>query len=172
MPHTAEGDYLRERRELAGLTVPQACEGTTMKPDKWGDVERGRTHSSAGRPAVEWHARAPLVAIMASRLGVTPAKLRELGRDDAAVIVERDAASATPALPPPFGSPAPEDAPALDRLVAAFVKGRPDAETIRFLWRATDGEGRLKPLAERLDLVVNWLQDRPAQPAQATLKRA
>lgn len=170
VPHTAEGDYLRERRELAGLTVAQACEGTSMKPDKWGDVERGRTHSATGRPAVEWHAPAPFVAIMAARLGVTPEQLRQVGRWDAAEIVEREAAGSSSTLPPPIAAPASVTAAhaqaieAADALFDLLVSERErqgaspnDRATLEFLWRATDGNLNLKPIDERVRDVIGWV---------------
>ena len=88
-PTTAEGTFLRVRREMLGLTIDQACEGTPIRRSKWGDVERGRTRPSGlrGQPG-EWHAPGSVVAVMAARLGVTPAELREAGREDAALVLE------------------------------------------------------------------------------------
>jgi hypothetical protein len=172
-PTTAEGNLLRVRREMLGLTAERASEGTPIGRSKWGDVERGRTRAARGRPAEEWHARKADVAIMATRLGVTPDELRQAGRADAAEILERETAGRARTIPQPF-APAPiADAGVVDQLFAALTASRPDREVLEFLWRALDGDGNLKPLAERVRSVADWADggrrsrsaERPAETA-------
>jgi transcriptional regulator with XRE-family HTH domain len=168
-PTTTEGDLLRERRELLGLTVEQACEGTPLGRNKWGDVERGRTRARKGLPAAVWHAPAPVVAIMAARLGVLPAELTQADRADAARILEREAAHPTPVRAVPTAHALGQDVVALvlDKLFAALIRDRPDSEVLEFLWRDIDGEGNLRPIGERMQSVVDWLDDRRGRQAEA-----
>ncbi len=168
-PTTHEGDLLRERRELLGLTVEQACEGTPLGRNKWGDVERGRTRARKGLPPAEWHAPAPVVAIMAARLGVPPADLAQAERDDAARILEREAAHPSPARAVPTAGALGPDilVLVLDKLFAALIRDRRDREVLEFLWRDIDGEGNLRPLAGRMQSVIDWIDDRGVRQAEA-----
>jgi transcriptional regulator with XRE-family HTH domain len=168
-PTTAEGELIRERRELLGLTVGQACEGTPLGRNKWGDVERGRTRARQGLPAAEWHAPAPVVAIMAARLDVSPAELAQAHRDDAARILEREAAHPSPvrAAPQAHGLGPDILVIVLDKLFAALIRDRPDREVLEFLWRDIDGEANLRPLGERMQSVVDWIDDRRGRRAEA-----
>lgn len=156
LPHTAEGDLLRERRELAGLSVEQACAGTPLKRSKWGDVERGRSRAARGNPPREWHAPAPVVAIMAMRLKVAPADIAETGREDAAAIVERETASPSASVHAPASMD--DLMSAADDMFFAFAESRPDKRVLFGMWyRSFDAEGRLKPLDERMRQVAAWL---------------
>jgi hypothetical protein len=160
-PSTNEGNLLRERRLLLGLTVKQAATGTAVKHDKWGDVERGHTHGNARYPSAEWHAEAPIVAIMAARLGVMPGEMSAAGRADVAGILERDTAR----LPPPVSTaPAaePHSHDKCDELITeliAEIEKHGLGNLLPWLWtRAIDGEGREESRDRRLEDSLAWLK--------------
>lgn len=164
-PTTPEGRLIRRyrKRQSPEPSLEELAARLGWSDGKLGAIERGHTTRNPDRhPSVHDLARlAAELGIPASELGKAADGAPELSRQvltGAAEILRADA---------PEPEPATSD---LDRLVEAIAKARPGDDTIRFLWRQTDGEGRLRPAAERVDLVVNWLADRPAKPSQEGLK--
>jgi hypothetical protein len=93
-----EGTLIRVAREARGLSPETAAEQTSIRLGgaRWRQIERGYK----GRGQVV-RAPARTLAHMAHLVGVTPERLREAGREDAAEVLEeilrQEAAAAPPA---------------------------------------------------------------------------
>lgn len=74
------GELLRDARERAGLKQEEVAEATDIGREYLSRVERGK--------AAEKNSAA-LIAAVAHVVGLTPAKLRGVGRPDAAAYLER-----------------------------------------------------------------------------------
>ncbi len=85
---TAWGELIREAREAANLSIPKAAAAAGISEGTWGNIERGRQAEGRGR-----NRPAPgsdrTVAQMAAVVGVTPDRLAEAGRPEAASILRR-----------------------------------------------------------------------------------
>jgi transcriptional regulator with XRE-family HTH domain len=87
-----EAELMRLARHAAGMTVQAAAEASRAIDGKgisaayWGNVERGEG-TSRGQHA-EVRASARVLAIMATVTGVTPARLKAAGREDAADLLD------------------------------------------------------------------------------------
>lgn len=155
-PATPEGLLLRDARTLAGLTARQAAEAIGLSLKQWGEAERG---TSGGR---EFHPPDRTLALMAGSLGITAGQLTAAGRADAARILGT--------LPDPVAAHGAPDLADTDALIEEFIARSAGAErdTLEYLWlRLLDGDGRLKPRAERVRAVLGWVREhRPGQDAE------
>lgn len=157
---TPEGRLIRYRM---GQAKPKLSDAKLAARLGWGRdkvnmAATGRTRTRRGKK--DYHPSDADLVLIARELGITPEELERAGRPEAAQRLREE----------PHVRAVEADAPDFDRLFRALTAGRPDAETLWYLAHATDGEGRLRPFAERVDLVVNWLADRPARQAQDGLK--
>lgn len=85
-PPTAWGRMIRVAREARRLSIPQAAARAGVSRDNWGHVERGYQHLGA-RGTREARGNADTVAAMAHAVGITPERLAESGRPDAAEVL-------------------------------------------------------------------------------------
>jgi transcriptional regulator with XRE-family HTH domain len=87
---TAEGELIRQARDLAipRLSIRAAAARIGMSPEHWGNVERGYRYTKQDDPTRSFAAPAATIAKMASAVGVTPDQLAEVGREDAARLLE------------------------------------------------------------------------------------
>lgn len=169
-PSTPEAALIRYyvQRLSPVPTAAEMAQRMGWGTEKWGANWRGRTRARRGNPAREHHPSPADMVRLAVELGISAEELRQAGRVDAA---ERLAAS-----PPPVPSQSrPGIDPAdVDRLARALLKYAPQAEVdpLWYMLHATHGDNELRPFADRVDLVENWVNRVPAKPAQVTLKRA
>lgn len=82
---TKWGQLIRQSREARGLSIPQAARGTGVSPSQWGNIERGYQKLGRGE-VIPAPGMARNVAHMAAEVGVSPDRLRQAGRGDAADI--------------------------------------------------------------------------------------
>ena len=149
-PSTPEGQLIRTARERAvpRLTIAAAAQRTGISAEQWGTVERGHTRARPGSPTRRFSAPRMTVARMAAAVGgVTPADLEACGRKDAADELRVMQAADRPAdLEALFG-----------RLLRALADGRPSPqvlETLPMVWRLTDTEGNLRPVEDRVTIMI------------------
>jgi hypothetical protein len=132
-PLTPEGKLIRRARELAipKLTIRAAAARIGISAEQWGYVERGYIPTRRGEQQRPFTPTAVNLAKMAASVGVTPRQLSEIGRADAAAILEdipRKEALA-PAAPPSYeAAPLP--------FAPAPAAPSPDAGTTATLIRA------------------------------------
>jgi len=83
---TPWGQMIRDAREAANLSIPEAARQAGVSPGQWGNIERG--YQTIGKKR---QLRAPgaarTVAHMAGVVGITPERLATAGRQDAARIL-------------------------------------------------------------------------------------
>lgn len=83
---TAWGQLIRVARDACGLSLAQAARIAGVNKDGWGYIERGY-QNLGGRGVQPRLGSASMVARMAHAVGVTPGRLDEAGRPDAAEVL-------------------------------------------------------------------------------------
>lgn len=88
-PPTPEGQLIRRVRESLRprLPVAAAAERAGVGEATWGNTERGYRTMGRGAPPQPFRPSAQTLAHMAHAIGLTPADLEEVGREDAATIL-------------------------------------------------------------------------------------
>lgn len=157
-PRRPEGRLIRAARRRAALSIAAAAARTAagdrpaLGPDQWANNERGYSSKAKGRDVVP---PAWTLARMAEAVGTTPEELEEAGRGDAAAELRKNVQAR------PAGSEVPDEG--ADRLIAMLVSEPvPDhhRKVLEFLWEDMDGEGRLKPRADRIASMITWIETR------------
>ena len=148
-PLTPEGHLIRDARKRKRLRMDELARKVGVSKEKLGYMERGYDDD---RKPYAYEDDAALARI-AAETGIPAAELERTGHPGAAELLR--------SFPVPPQEPAPSvlspDAAALgSRLFALLIADRPDREVLEFLLR---GE---KPLADRVQAAIDWLEDRPA----------
>jgi hypothetical protein len=127
------------------LNLLEGAETVGLSTETLGYIERAR--NNRGRV---YQTTDNLLVCVAAGFRIPAAELEEIGRDEAARMLE--------SLP---AEPAIADADLLaaaDDMFDALAGGRADADVIRRLWyRSFDAEARLKPLEVRMREVAAWV---------------
>jgi len=84
---TPWGQLIRLARDAAGLSIPAAARLAGVSRDNWGHIERGYQNLGAKRAPRSAPGNASTVARMADAVGITPERLEEAGRSDAAAVL-------------------------------------------------------------------------------------
>lgn len=92
-----EGAAVAAARVASGRSRRNLADAAGISDTRWRQIEQGWQRSPSTNGVIEARASAPVLARMARVLGFTAARLRELGRPDAADILDDDP---RPVLPP------------------------------------------------------------------------
>lgn len=83
---TAWGQLIRDAREAAGMSIPEASRAAGISAGQWGNIERGyQTAGKGSKIAAPGNDRT--VAHMAATVNLTPEQLERTGREAAARIL-------------------------------------------------------------------------------------
>ncbi|MBC9729888.1 helix-turn-helix transcriptional regulator [Streptomyces sp. TRM68367] len=137
-----EAVLIRNAQKRSGLTVGQAAEQAGIGRSRWNQIVAG--YQRVGGTAVEVKAPPETLARMALVVGVTPAQLRDAGREKAAVALEEF--SQTMAAPAPRVAGATLDA--ITALMATLTPEERD-EVNRRLDRMTPKPDDQQPSAQQ-----------------------
>jgi transcriptional regulator with XRE-family HTH domain len=88
---TAEGTLIRRARESfrPRLSAAAAAKKAGISAEMWGHIERGHRSAGKGSGRVRVTPSAGTLAHMADVVGLAPSDLEEVGREDAAKILEQ-----------------------------------------------------------------------------------
>lgn len=159
-PAPPEASLIRTARKAAGLTAEAAARATggAVSPVYWRDVERGYGYRRGKR--VRARASDRVLAHMAHAVRVTPERLTEAGRGDAATVLAEILGTA----------PAAAAASEAEEVLARLLADHPGDEVLQAIGAAAGPQAR-KPAYELVGEVLRWLE-RQGDPGAAEAERA